>query len=653
MHLAASEVSSTTNPTSMDHGGSTASANAGGNSGSKDQDLGAKHQPLTAENLAERTIEGLLADHPGELVRTGSPHVVCTVLPNHWRSNKTLPVAFKVVALGEVGDGTMVTVMAGNDENFAGELRNCTAIMKNQVAKFNDLRFVGRSGRGKSFTLTIVISTVPIQIATYSKAIKVTVDGPREPRSKIRHQGFHPFAFGPQRFGPDPLMGTLPFKLPGFPHQLGGMAGHLHMANDWRQLNGGRPVAGFPSSHFFHHAHAQAAAAHHFAPHMLAAIDRIEQHRQHPAGADPGEGRGGTTPAQPGSNGTGPPGSTTMGMLTAVAAAASNSSSAGANNSNSPRISDSNDNHNSLANCNPHSTTSPKSSPNPLTSSSHQHPPTASNSTDHHPPRRSSTEDEDREDLDDEYDQISVTGSDAGNETDRRSPLIGGAFTSLIQKNHAKILQNSAFTAGTGQYPPHIQPQPHPLNHALAAQLFFQNPLIPQPNHWLYNQLYGGNYQELPWFRQSLFANNNNNNNTTTPNNDSKDSLDSPKSSDANKRSITVVSSNGDEDDEGLPPRKLMTLGSSDPSGADPEDEERRKDSPSVTSTKRSPSPDSQSRPSSPRSPCPGDSAASLTVLERASVARLRRCSAGSEMMLRQLPQAAGGKAASDVWRPY
>lgn len=74
---------------------------------------------------------------------------VCTVLPNHWRSNKTLPVAFKVVALGDVGDGTLVTVNAGNDENYCGELRNCTAVMKNQVAKFNDLRFVGRSGRGK------------------------------------------------------------------------------------------------------------------------------------------------------------------------------------------------------------------------------------------------------------------------------------------------------------------------------------------------------------------------------------------------------------------------------------------------------------------------------------------------------------------------
>lgn len=108
---------------------------------------------LSAETLAERTLDGLLAEHPGELVRTGSPHVVCTVLPPHWRSNKTLPVAFKVVALGDVMDGTVVTVRAGNDENYCAELRNCTAVMKNQVAKFNDLRFVGRSGRGNEKNL--------------------------------------------------------------------------------------------------------------------------------------------------------------------------------------------------------------------------------------------------------------------------------------------------------------------------------------------------------------------------------------------------------------------------------------------------------------------------------------------------------------------
>ena len=65
------------------------------------------------------------------------------------RSNKTLPMAFKVIALSDIEDGTVVNLRAGNDENFCGELRNNTAVMKNNVAKFNDLRIIGRSGRGK------------------------------------------------------------------------------------------------------------------------------------------------------------------------------------------------------------------------------------------------------------------------------------------------------------------------------------------------------------------------------------------------------------------------------------------------------------------------------------------------------------------------
>ncbi|KAG7312136.1 hypothetical protein JYU34_001597 [Plutella xylostella] len=136
----------------------------------------------------------------GELVPTGSPAVLCSALPGHWRSNKSLPVAFKVVALDDIQDGTLVTIKAGNDENVMAELRNCTAVMKNQVAKFNDLRFVGRSGRGKSFSLTITISSFPSQVATYTKAIKVTVDGPREPRTKQSeyYYGYgHPGAFSP------------------------------------------------------------------------------------------------------------------------------------------------------------------------------------------------------------------------------------------------------------------------------------------------------------------------------------------------------------------------------------------------------------------------------------------------------------------------
>lgn len=63
MHLA-SEVSSTTNPGQLE--------NTNGQNKSSNNSMG----PLTAENLAERTLDGLMADHPGELVRTGSPHIV-------------------------------------------------------------------------------------------------------------------------------------------------------------------------------------------------------------------------------------------------------------------------------------------------------------------------------------------------------------------------------------------------------------------------------------------------------------------------------------------------------------------------------------------------------------------------------------------------
>ena len=140
--------------------------------------------PATVNDMFAN-IHEVLQEYHGELVQTQSPAILCSALPNHWRSNKSLPCAFKVVALDDVQDGTIVTIKAGNDENYCGEMRNYTSVMKNQVAKFNDLRFIGRSGRGKSFSITISIQSYPVpQVATYTKAIKVTVDGPREPRSK-------------------------------------------------------------------------------------------------------------------------------------------------------------------------------------------------------------------------------------------------------------------------------------------------------------------------------------------------------------------------------------------------------------------------------------------------------------------------------------
>uniref|UniRef100_A0A5F8GCM2 Runt domain-containing protein n=1 Tax=Monodelphis domestica TaxID=13616 RepID=A0A5F8GCM2_MONDO len=56
------------------------------------------------------------------------------------------------------------------------------------------------------FTLTITVFTNPTQVATYHRAIKVTVDGPREPRSKwfpaAEPAGPGGVAGGPEAGGP-------------------------------------------------------------------------------------------------------------------------------------------------------------------------------------------------------------------------------------------------------------------------------------------------------------------------------------------------------------------------------------------------------------------------------------------------------------------
>ncbi|KAJ8686721.1 hypothetical protein QAD02_022515, partial [Eretmocerus hayati] len=97
----------------------------------------------------------------------------------------------------------------------------------------------------KSFTLTIMLQTSPPQIATLSKAIKVTVDGPREPRSKTRHQAFHPFHFGPRPFPFGHPQDPLGFKLSGLQHlglDQGAAAAAAAAAHSW----GGLPRGGLP-----------------------------------------------------------------------------------------------------------------------------------------------------------------------------------------------------------------------------------------------------------------------------------------------------------------------------------------------------------------------------------------------------------------------
>ncbi|XP_017490620.1 PREDICTED: uncharacterized protein LOC108378823 [Rhagoletis zephyria] len=252
---------------------------------------------------------------------------------------------------------------------------------------------------------------------------------------------------------------SLPLFLPGFAHHLVGMHSHLH-APDWRALSAvGNPAAlarpGFPhGAPFFHHQH-PAFQAHSIAGslerHGLRSINDSHHHL------------------------------TQLRQLSTVGAA--------------------------------HSTTSPEGSPTTTTHNLDGRPPLTTS-----PPLTTTNSDNDNNNNIDagfESDSISVTGSprktsslhedDDGRSTSPPSNCGsasgggggggGGAFTSLIQRN-STLRKNELFTGFASQF----SPAASNFNPALAAQLFLQNPLLPQPSQWLYTQLYG-NYSDFPWFR--------------------------------------------------------------------------------------------------------------------------------------------------------
>lgn len=93
--------SSNTSNNGSSNNNNSSSNNASGNSSNNNNSTTSSNsnQPLTPEQilqetytkmtsdiLAERTLGDFLSEHPGELIRTGSPLFVCTVLPSHWRS---------------------------------------------------------------------------------------------------------------------------------------------------------------------------------------------------------------------------------------------------------------------------------------------------------------------------------------------------------------------------------------------------------------------------------------------------------------------------------------------------------------------------------------------------------------------------------------
>lgn len=287
-------------------------------------------------------------------------------------------------------------------------------------------------------------------------------------------------------------------------------------------------------------------------------------------------------------------------------------------------------------NNNPHSTTSPNSSPANVS---------LTNSSQLTPPPHTDENDNTMNDDAFENDNISVTGSPAhANSTEddeRRSPSPfqsssstippppsqataqsdtlgnGGAFTSLIQRNTKKSDFLSNFHTHLHQRPtavsaaavaaaaatahplhPQLPQQNHhsALNHALAAQLFLQSPLMPQPSQWLYSQLYGANYNELPWLRSTLQSTNGNRLMAGCANNTSAETILAQSNHplctdvDAFERGGSGGGGGGDSGSTGGgggggANRRCVTLISH------LDDEKETSASPPVTSTKRTPSP--------------------------------------------------------------
>lgn len=235
----------------------------------------------------------------------------------------------------------------------------------------------------------------------------------------------------------------------------------------------------------------------------------------------------------------------------------------------------------------------------------------------------SSSKDDD--DLDNDNENISVTGSpeitcDGEVQEETKTE---GAFTSIIQKNHRKsefttqFPVNSHFTGGSNPM----------INQALAAHLFFQNPLLPQPNQWLYNHLYN-NYNDFPWLRHTLGTNPAANGSAESSGVSRNEAAAASSSSGLSfiKRSITLLTNNNSNDKEN-------------------DSDVQSSSSPPVSSTKRSPSPEIISETSITKR----KRSASVESITNENVNEINR---KTENFISRSRVSAGVKQ-NDVWRPY
>jgi hypothetical protein len=233
----------------------------------------------------------------------------------------------------------------------------------------------------------------------------------------------------------------------------------------------------------------------------------------------------------------------------------------------------------------------------------------------------SSSKDDD--DLDNDNENISVTGSpeitcDGEVQEETKTE---GAFTSIIQKNHRKSEFTSQFSVNT-----HFAGASNPMiNQALAAHLFFQNPLLPQPNQWLYNQLYN-NYHDFPWLRHTLCSNPAANGGTEGSDNARNEAATSSSGLSFIKRSITLLTNNNSNDKEN-------------------DSDVQSSSSPPVSSTKRSPSPEVICEPPTTKR----KRSASVESITKENVNEINR---KTENFISRSRIVAGVKQ-NDVWRPY
>jgi len=84
----------------------------------------------------------------------------CIFFFSHWRKNKSLRFILRAKQQIDIKTNTRAIILAGNDYNPCATLKNNISWFRGGQAEFNDLRFLGPSGRGliRKFLFNIYLS---------------------------------------------------------------------------------------------------------------------------------------------------------------------------------------------------------------------------------------------------------------------------------------------------------------------------------------------------------------------------------------------------------------------------------------------------------------------------------------------------------------